>query len=599
MICGMTMRRVKKIFLLLFWGGLFVFPSAFWFLLQDDSPRDALYFLPKDTAFYLQGHHQPQKLQKFFHSLSGKVLTAIEYGRISRELGASEQFSRHLETLRHFGRTIVDEPLFTTAFDEYFLVAMFPERSWSSSPHPLGRYLKNQMLLVTRPPSASQLIKDFLGITSYREITSVPYGQYRIRRFEKMAERFSVAVVDGYLLAAFEERLIREAIRHYETQSDTIYGHLPFQKIIAGMESLTPLIYSNLEKVTALASHLAATAESRHEQVLFKIITYLKGVDALGWSAYGTEQDIWKSTLVAHKSAAVSPVQERLFTISPQKNNTASFAVDDTFFYYWSNTFTAKTLGQFFLVEMAGTDVEGQHCAMIKKRTGFDLADLLDMFGEESMLLLRPGGWSPLFPLPGIALAVSLKDAQKLQKAIDTLSENFAISLHKKAYKNTTYYYWGLYPFENLQPVYAMYKNYLVIANTRDTLTSVLALPGDKETLFSSLQFAAVDPGFATNNNTVCYVEPKALRKFLVDFFEITRILVAVENKESAARMALIKKELLEPLFFGGFMSHPIAMKTRNEEDLITTIYHVNLNQYQPGKTYGKSYKRIKKSDGF
>ncbi len=599
MICGMLIRCIKKRFLLLFLAGLFVLPSAFWFLRQNESSGDPCYFLPEDTVFYVQGRHQPQKLKNFFHSLLGKVFTAIEYRQIFQKIGASEEFINNIEALCDFGTSIVDEPLFATAFDEYFLVAMFSERSWSSSSRPLGKYLKNQMFLLARPPSASQLIKDFLAATSYREITSAPYGKYRIRRFEKMEERFSVTVVDGYLLAAFEERLIREAIRHYETRSKTLHSHSLFEKITSRMESQIPFFYTNLEKVTALASHLAATAESRHEQILFKIITYLKGVDAVGWDGHNSKQDIWKSTIIAHKSAAGSPLLERLFAISPQKNNTASFAVDDTFFYFWSNTFTAKTLVQFFLAEMARTDEKEQCHSIIKKMSGFDVDDLLAMFGEESMLFVRPGGWSPLFPLPGTVLAVSLKDSQKVQKVIETLVKNFNTSLYKKTYKNLTYYSWGLYPFENLQPVYAMYKNYLVIANTRDTLTSVLALPGDKETLFSSLQFAAVDPGFAANNNTVCYLEPKALRKFLVDFFEMARILVAIENKETAARMVLIKKEFLEPLFFGGVMSHPIAMKTKNEEELIITTYHVNLNQHQPGKIYGKSYKRIKKSGGF
>ncbi|WP_163336698.1 DUF3352 domain-containing protein [Desulfopila sp. IMCC35008] len=558
---------IASLIALIFFLGFFIIDN------QEVTEVSPVQFLPNDTTVYLDLENGFASVGKFQESRFGKTISEIDLVEVSEYLDLDPIFISRLEKLRDNFRDVKDNKLFLSLLGSKFSVALFPERTWSPPLLPAGNYLKKQTLFISKQHSFRSVITTAKRLyPKMVERAGVPYGQYRIRRFSIGHDTIAAAFVDGYVLLTMEERLLREALYVRDNAAINLNTNPSFSRIRRNIETSDRKLYVDLSVMREMSETIAAGVHSPREQAFLAELSNLKGFPTAGYGAWRQGPVLRDSLMVEMDYEKILPLTGRMLKNKPESNATLPFVVEDVLLYYWSNTLNARLLWKMYREERAsdGHDISGM-TKSTREITGYTVEELTEMMGNDIGLILRPSEHEQFIPIPDTALFIKLKDRKKIKEAVDHSADHFKISLQSRRYKSVKYYYWGLYPMENLQPVYTIHKGYLIVANTLNIFKSIVDLMADKEPLSSSIKFAPIDPGFREKNNSVCYVDQKTLLGQFRELASWAGTMLAIQDRRAAAKSKILIDRLINPLLLGLTMYEKSATRTYIDKNWIIT----------------------------
>jgi hypothetical protein len=186
--------------------------------LETGSRGDPTRFIPATALLYLEQRDGITALRELAASPLGQRFAAIDFVSTGAKIGMAPDQAELLAALPRMVARIVDEPLFHALLGRRFTLALL------SPLHPEERsitdFLRENTVLVCDPEQPAALL-EFLGEGYARfdarlTMTTSQYGRHRIQRLQRGEESLSLAVIDGAILVAVNERQLRRCIDAFD-----------------------------------------------------------------------------------------------------------------------------------------------------------------------------------------------------------------------------------------------------------------------------------------------------------------------------------------------------------------------------------------------
>ncbi len=528
-------------------------------------------FLPQDTLVYVEQQNGARAIKQFVKSKLGKALETINYVQVMQDIESDPLDIDLVEKTLLTLKKLKDDKLVHEILGYKCSIALFAQRSWSGNADTVEQYIKDHLLLISKPhltaPALEALASLYIADT---EMEVVPYGEYTIKRFRVDHDTVSVVFTRDFVLAALEERVLREALDIYASPSASLRANVEFADNKKKFKKSDRLLYFSVEGLQKLAEYGASRVQSARAQAILAELSSLKGVVSVMYGAWRNSATIQDRVFVRLNHSQMDPLVGKMIDTAPSLNDTLPFISKDALLYYWSNTLNVRLLWEMYVSE-AGENNGGVANVRnaIQAITGHAIEDLMEMVSSNVSILMKKSARAQFVPIPDLAVMVKLKDPERIGEILHQSLVNHDINIESRKYKEIQYYYWGLYPQESLQPVYAIHRDYLILANTLDILKTIIDTPMNASRLIASAGFKELDPGFQKLNNSVCYVDQATLVTHLEDLFSWAGTMLAIQDRHAAEKSKKIIDEFISPLFLGMAMYEKAATRTYIDGDRI------------------------------
>jgi len=522
-------------------------------------------FLPADTLVYLEQKSGGEFLARFHNSRLGRVLSSIDLAKVLHE---AEVDNSDIELVKNFlsmSAALRDDELFQAILGKRLTLALIGTRDWSPASATITDYLKSHLLLISRPVGKIESLERLAAKYVYgKNVTLVPYGRYTIQRIQiSNDETIATTAIDGRLLAALEERVLREALDLYDTKKGTLRSNPAFVDITRELEGADQLLYCSVQGLQKAAGSLAETVTDPMQLLALHEITSLKGVNRLSYGGTRHNKILKNRVIIRLQPEEMDKRIREMVATAPSINGSLPYAARDVLLYYWSNSLELQPLWGLFQerVGASSDEVVGlQH--EIKKLFGYEIGELIDIIGNDVGVMVRESDDELFIPIPDLAMFVKLDDTVKGADAVRKVVKNLDITLKNGRYKNVEYFSWGVDPEESLQPVYMIHREYLVLASTLNMLKTIIDTPLNNTRLVAAKGFRELDPGFQTLNNSVCYIDQARLLRRLQEFVGWAGTMLAIQDRKAAEKSKNLIDNLIDPLFWGLSMYEKSAIRT-------------------------------------
>lgn len=521
-------------------------------------------FLPADTLVYLDQKNAQKALDRLQASRLVRTLQRLDVKMVLDEAQVAQKYSQQFDYWIRTVTEMLGSDLVRFLLGKRCTLAIFNAREWSNSPGDYGKYLIQHLLIITKvqenPEAQEALLLKKAGID---EISQVAYGRYIIKRVRvnRLNTSGALAFVDGVVLFAFEERVLREAIDLRDQKMATLRRNPKFLSILRDLDNAERTLYLDMQALQELA--VSPRFEAATQQTFLAVQPLLNGLRTLAYGEWRTKRIISNRLLLNLAPEKIAPRILQLAATMPSLNDTLPYAARDALLYYWSNSLDLRLIWQMY-VEQAGEasrEVAELKSGM-KGMSGHDPEELMAMIGTSIAFMLRENVNDHFIPLPDFAILLNLSDQQRGATAFHRILESLGIKTKLGRYKYVNYHAWGLDPSENLQPVYAIHRDYLILANTLDMLKHVIDTPLNNSRLVGTKSFRELDPGFQTLNNSVCFVNQARLLARLQEMVGWAGTILAIQDRHTAEKTKVLIDKLIDPLFWGLGMYETSAIRT-------------------------------------
>jgi hypothetical protein len=528
-------------------------------------------FLPQDTLVYIEQQNGVQAVKQFMKSKLGKALGTINYVQVMEDIESDPGDVALVENTLSILKQLKEDKLVHEILGYKCSVALFAQRSWSKNAETVEQYLKDHILLISKPRLTAPALEALMSLyITDAAMDVVPYGEYSIKRFHVHEETISVAFVGDFVLAAMEERVLREAMDMYTSPTESLRTDAEFADNRKKFKKADRMLYFSVEGLQKLTEYGASQAETARAKAVLAELSSLKGVVSITYGAWRKGSTIQDKLFVQLNRATMDPLVGKMIDTAPSLNDTLPFISKDSLLYYWSNTLNVRLLWEMYVAEAGENNLGVANVQNgIQAITGYALEDLMDMVSSNVSILMKKSARAQFVPIPDLALMVKLNDPEKIGEILHQSLLDHDINIERREHKGIQYYYWGLYPQESLQPVYAIHRDYLILANTLDILKTIIDTPMNDSRLIASAGFKELDPGFQKLNNSVCYVNQATLVTHLEDLFSWAGTMLAIQDRHAAEKSKKIIDEFISPLFLGMAMYEKSATRTYIEDDRI------------------------------
>ena len=536
------------------------------FVLQKEQKKEiqAPDFLPEDVLFYGEQHEFATMYQDFTQSRLGKTLSRIQYAEVAAALGADSIFVEKL--LKHWldVDTFLRAPGFNQIFGKEFSLALFSAQSFS--PENPAKALEERLLLITRPRPNTKILQ-FLAPYFSKGIqqSTAQYGAHVITRYRlNEREMLSTVMVDGLVLAALDERLVRKSLDVYDNKTLTLAENSDFQKFRKRFQGASLFQYISLPALMEQGKMIAgALQDDEHRQFL----TLLEQWEGWGAVAYGAwkEEDLIKETVeILYNPDGFGREVAGLFGVEASSNKTLAMLPADTLFYYWINSLDLPLLFELYnktLIEQnpAMYDLLQQELQDI---TGMGVEEILAMVGRECSIVVQDVGANGL-PLPKIMIVLQLKEPQKFKHIFDQILQETEIPINTKKYMGREISYWGIAPQVGLQPAFTLFEDYLLLSNSRELLKEIMLLQEEPErNLMNTQGLEKLRKELTRKNNSAAYIHIDRLADALQKIATWAGGMAVLQGPETARNVDIVVKELVLPLLDGVSMYKQLVSRS-------------------------------------
>jgi len=537
-----------------------------------DKSIDAAEFLPGDVLFYGEQIEFTKMYKQFSGSRLGKTLTSLDYTGIANELGQQGQAVLELDTLRKKISTFFENPAFNELLGKEFAVALFPAKSFSTD-NP-AKSLEERLLLIAKPRHNVQLLHSLIPLLSKDlKHSTAQYGSHIINRYKiDELNTLSTVTVEGLIVAALEERLVRKSIDYYDSKENTLSDNKEFKKLRKNFKGARFFSYLSLPAFFEQGKMISENLQDEERKEFLRLLEHWKGWGAAAYGAW-YEKGIIKDQveIFFDKNKLDSKVARLCCDVKPSTNKTLEMVPADTLFYYWTNTLNLPLIWELYSTTLTRQKPEALDLLRqeLRDTVNVELEEILAMIDKEFALIIKDVG-SEGIPLPKVSAIVQLKEPDRFLKIFHTLLEEGDIPLSKKKFMNHTVTYWGIAPQGGLQPAFVVIDNYLLLSNSIDLVKQIVSLKTDPEkTLLQSAEMKVVGRELEEKNNSAAYVHIALLADAFKNLATWASGMAIIQGPEAAREADIIVNKLILPLLDGVSMYSTLGSRSIINKDSI------------------------------
>jgi hypothetical protein len=510
--------------------------------------------------------------EQFLDSRLGKTLTSLDYTGIAAELGQQGQAVLELETFRKKISTFLETPAFNELLGKEFAVALFPAKSFSTD-NP-AKSLEERLLLIARPRHNVQLLQSLIPLFSKDlKHSTAQYGSHIINRYQiDELNTLSTVTVEGLVVAALEERLVRKSIDYYDSKENTLSDNKDFKRLRKNFKDAKLFSYLSLPAFFEQGKMISENLQAEERKEFLRLLENWKGWGAAAYGAWH-EKGILKDKveIFFDPKSLDSKVASLCCDVKPSINETLEMVPADTLFYYWTNTLNLPLIWEIYSSTLTRQNPEALDLLRKEFRDTVDveLEEILAMLDKEFALIIKDVG-SEGIPLPKVSAIVQLKDPEHFLKIFHTLLQEGDIPLSKKKFMDHTITYWGIAPQGGLQPAFVVIDDYLLLSNSIDLVKQIVSLKKDPaKTLLKSAEMKVVGGKLKEKNNSAAYIHIALLADALKKLATWAGGMAIIQGPEAAREADIIVNKLILPLLDGVSMYSTLGSRSIINKDSI------------------------------
>ncbi|MBU4394477.1 MAG: DUF3352 domain-containing protein [Proteobacteria bacterium] len=578
---------MKKIGIIL--GAVCILVVVYFLVTTRMGKGTAADFLPAEALVCIEQRDLGQLLDEFKVSRLGRAVTGIDYVKIAEGLGLPLEEVNRIRDMRKQLDEFSNSPVFKEFFGQEFTLGLLPVPDDSLDiPE---KTMRASLLLIAKPRHNTDIIELLTSLFSGKlEQTSTQYGKYSLKQYLiDENNTLTTAIIDGYVIAAFDDRLVKESLDRYDSKQGSLAQKKEYIRLRHDFIKAKLFTYVSMPALHGQLNRLSETLDPVRKEGLQKVTDQWKGWEGLAFGAWQEKGLLRDKAVILFKKDLLDPLVGKMFTIQPVDNKTLTMVPAGVLGYYWTNTLNMNAFWEMFTLEMK--DSAEQLKAMeqdVKTVTGVELPQLLSMFGSEAVVLLRKIATDGFIPLPDGAIFLKIEKEDDFMKMLKPLLAKNNIPTKTEEYKgvNLTTLEVSFHP--SLQPVYALHQGYLILASTVDLVKNIVdSTAGDGKgrsnvakskdgvsgALISEDSFKQVnqglDHGMTKKNNSVSFIRFSSLLHVVKELASWGGTMLSMQDREAAQRSKVMIEQLIFPLLDGLAMYEVIGSRSHIQDDAL------------------------------
>ncbi|MCX5870814.1 MAG: DUF3352 domain-containing protein [Deltaproteobacteria bacterium] len=552
-------------------GAICILAIGLYFLVTARSGKVAAAdFLPVETLACVEQRDLGELLADFKASRLGRAMTGIDTTKIATDLGLAPEEINKIREARKQLDDFVNSPVFNEVLGQELTLALLPVLDGAlDAPE---KTAASSLLFIVKPRHNADLLEMMSSLFARKlEQTTTQHGMHSIKRYRLEEDKtLSVVTVAGYVIAAFDERLILASLDRYDSKQNTLAQNKEYIRLRHDFINAKLFAYVSMPALSEQTSRLTATLAPDQKEEIQKTLDQWKGWEGLAFGAWKEKGRIRDKAVVLFKKDKLNPLVAKMCSVKPVENKTLAMVPADILGYYWTNTLDMSTFWEMFTLEMK--DSTEQIKAMeqdVKSFTGVGLQQLFAMFGSEAVFLLKEVATDGFIPLPNGAIFLKIDKEDDFVKMLRPLLAKTAIPVQSEDYKGVKLNALGVSLHPGLQPVYALHQGYLILASTVDLVKKIIdggGLAGDG--LFQQVN-QGLNQRLTKVNNSVSFVRFSSLLKMMKELANWGGTMLSMQAPEVALKSKVVIEQLVLPLLDGLAMYEVIGSRSVIQDDAI------------------------------
>ncbi len=530
-------------------------------------------FLPAESVICIEQRDLGELLDDFKVSRLGRAVIAIDPVKIAMDLGRSPQEIKGMSDGRKHLDEFLNSPVFREILGKEFTIGLlpvpvdaldFPEKTAESS-----------LLFIARPRHNADILELLTSLFARKlEQITTRYGTYSLTRYgidEGMS--LSVATVHGYVIAAFDERLVQQSLDRYDSKQGSLAQKKEYIRLRHDFMKAKLFTYISMPALHDQLSRMAKNLDPPRKADVQKAIGQWNGWQELAFGAWKEKGGIRDKAVVLFQKDKLDPLVAKMCNVQPVENKTLVMIPADILGYYWSNTFNMNTLWKMFTREMKDSPEEIQAMEEnVQTATGVELQQLFAMFGPEAVFLVKDIATDGFIPLPNGAIFLKIEKEDAFVKMLQPLLTKIDIPTQNQEYKGVKVISWKVSFHPSLQPVYALHKGYLILASSVDLVKKIIDSE-DGGGLVSDELFQQVNDGLkqglTKENNSVSFFRFSSLLHMAKELANWGGTMLSMQGPETALQSKVMLEQLVLPLLDGLAQYEVIGSRSMVQDDAI------------------------------
>ena len=572
-------------------GGVCILAAVLYFLVTALTGKGpAADFLPADILVAVEQRDLGELYVDFKDSPLGRAVAGIDYVKMATDLEMSAEKISKIREGRKQLEQFLGSPVFNEFFGRQFTLALLPfPDPGLDAPEPM---LAKSVLFIASPRHNADILDLLSSLFAKKlEQTSFQHGKYSLKQY-RMEEGTSVTVatVEGRVIAAFDEQLVRASLDRYDSKQESLARNKEYQRLRHEFIDADLFTYVSIPALYEQAGRWTNDLELHQKEDIQKTLDQWKGWEGLAFGAWKEKGEIRDKAVVLFTKEKLDPLVARMCAVQPVENKTLSMVPADILGYYWTNTWDMNAFWDMFTRDMTGSmeQVEAME-ENVKTSTGVEIKQLFSMFGSEAVLLLKEIATDGFIPLPNGAIFVKIAKEDEFVEMLEPLLVKANIPTLTEDYKGVKLVSWGVSLHPGLQPVYTLHQGYLILASTMDLVKEIIDSPAGYQkrpktagavagrsiggALVNDDRFRQINEGLEQGlteaNNSVSFVRFSSLLQMTKDLASWGGVMLSMQDRESALQSTVVLEQLILPLLDGMTMYEVIGARSVIRDDAI------------------------------
>lgn len=534
-------------------------------------------FLPEEVLVVAQQHDLAPLLEDFKVSRLGRALTGIDYVKVATDLGMASQ---EVEKITGVGKKMGDflnSPLFQEFFGKDFTLALLPVADVAL---PTPETAAGSLLLISRPSHNVDMLKVMSSLfTRQLNQTSIQHGSFTLNQYD-LGEgvTLSVAAVEGYIVAGLDQGVVQASLDRFTGaaagKKGTLAKNNEYIRLRHEFKDAKSFVYVSMPMLHGQAGRLAATLDMPEREELLKAIEQWKGWNGMAFGAWKEKGQIRDKGVVLFTKEKLDPLVAGMCSVKPVENKTYTMVPAEIIGYYWTNSMNMGVFWKMFTREMQGSEEQLKAMARdVKANTGFELEQILAMFGSEAAVLMKEIVTDGFIPLPNGAILLKIEKEADLVAMLKVLLAKMDIAMQAEEYKGVALNSMEISFHPSQRPVYALHQGYLILSGSVDLVKKIIDTSGNPGGLVGEKSFHQVNEGLhkglTGNNNSVSYLRVTSLLKMFRDLANWGGAILSMQDPETALKSKTVLEQVLLPLLDGLAMYEVMGSRSVIQDDAI------------------------------
>lgn len=523
--------------------------------MQPSQYGDTARFTPGTALLYAEQKNIEDFLDDLGNSRLGTAIQSIDFLKIGKEIDLNRDKLAVIQKINSLIRNNWDNAIIRELLGQKMSFALLQPIHSKVEQSPLD-FLKDNTVLMIQPKHKAEILQviaeHYADSIENIAISTHQYGEHHIKRILIDGQHLSTVTIEGFFLVSFAEKQLRLCIDTFDGEVPSLNENDDYSELRGKYNDPDQFMFLSLENSRKFLKRSLFDINLSGEKTVDKELSLAIGFAGFSYGASKNEDLITDKIMVVFDSEIVSNGIEKQLKIPPSTSDTLRFSPKDPLVYYWTNTIDIEMLYQLYTENVPENDeTQAVFSKTLHSISGMTVNDFLKLFGEEFSYVLTTSNENNFLSIPNGIILLKIENRQLLEVTLKELISSYGVSVKERSHGSTLIYSWANSPQDGLEPLYGFLDNYIFIGNSRNLAEQVIDGHENSINLLESPHFQEIDAGLTEPNNYISYTNNVELVNIIKTFLTMASTVIAIEDREVAAKVGVITKDIVHPLLDG------------------------------------------------